>query len=56
MNKSNYTMSQFVRKVQQQADKNAGRFLSSRSAWDTASLGPGIVEMVIPGQGPFQIA
>lgn len=33
----------------------AGRFLSSRSAWDTASLGPGVVEMVISGQGPTQL-
>ena len=38
-----------------QADTNAGRFLSSRSAWDTAKLGPGVLEMVISGQGPIQL-
>ena len=27
-----------------QKDTNAGTFLSSKSAWDTASLGPGGVE------------
>ena len=33
---------------------NAVRFLSSRSALDRANLGPGVVEMVISGQGPTQ--
>ena len=41
------TLSQLVRKIQRQADTNAGRFLSSRSAWDRANLGPGVVEMVL---------
>ena len=48
-------MSQLVRKIQRQADTNAGRFLSSRSAWDRANLGPGVVEMVISGQDPTQL-
>ena len=30
----------------------AGRFLSSRSAWDKANLGSGVVRVVISGQGP----
>ena len=34
----------------------AGRFLSSRSAWDRASLGPGVVEMVISRQDPTELA
>ena len=41
-----------------QKDTKAGTFLSSRSAWDTASLGPGGVEMVILGleiSGPTQL-
>jgi hypothetical protein len=42
-------MSQLVRKIQNQADTEAGRFLSSRSAWDTAMLGPVMVRMVISG-------
>ena len=32
----------------------ADRFLSSKSAWDRANLGPGVVEMVISGQGPTE--
>ena len=50
------TLSQLVRKIQRQADTNAGRFLSSRSAWDTMSPGPGVVEIVISGQGLTQLA
>jgi hypothetical protein len=45
-----------VRKIQRQVDTNAGRFLSSRSAWDTMSPGPGVVEIVISGQGLTQLA
>ena len=46
------TMSQLVRKIQRQADGNAGRFLSSRSAWDLESAGLGAGKMVISGQSP----
>jgi hypothetical protein len=42
-------MRQFVRKTQRQADTYAGRFLSSRSAWDIANLGPGMIRKEIPG-------
>ena len=38
-----------------QKDTKAGRILSSRSAWDRASLGPGMVGMVISGQDPTQL-
>jgi hypothetical protein len=47
-----YTMSQLVRK----SDTNAGRLLSSRSAWDRINLGPGMVRMVISGHDPIQIS
>jgi hypothetical protein len=47
-------MSQLVRKIQRQADRDAGRFLSSRSAWDRANLG--LVGMVISGQDPTQLS
>ena len=33
----------------------AGRFLSSGSAWDRASLGSGVVGVVISGQDPTQL-
>ena len=33
-----------------QGDTKAGRFLSSRSAWDTARLDPGAVELAISRQ------
>ena len=33
----------------------ASRFLSSRSAWDRANLGPGMVGMVISGWGLTQL-
>ena len=49
------TKSQLVRKIQTQANTNASRFLSSRSAWDRANLGPGIVRLVISEQDPTQI-
>ena len=49
-------MSQLVRKILRQTDRNAGRFLSSRSAWDRAKLGPSVLEMVTSGQGPTQLA
>jgi hypothetical protein len=42
-------MSQLVRKIQKQVDTKESRFLSSRSAWDRASLGPGMLGMVISG-------
>jgi hypothetical protein len=42
-------VSWLVRKIQRQADPKAGRFLSSRSAWETTRLGPGVVEVVISG-------
>jgi hypothetical protein len=42
-------MSQLVKKVDTQADRKAGRFLSSKSAYDPAKSGPGVVEMVISG-------
>jgi len=34
----------------------ADRFLSLGPAWDGARLGPGVVEMVISGRGPTQLA
>jgi hypothetical protein len=37
-------------------DIKAGRFLSSRPTWDRASLGPGMVEILISRQEPVQIA
>jgi hypothetical protein len=42
-------MSQLVRRIQRQAD------LSSRSAWDSGSPGPGVEEVVISGQGSTQL-
>ena len=48
-------MGQLIRKIQRQAETFAGKFLSSRSAWDTLSPGPGVVEMVISGLGPTQL-
>jgi hypothetical protein len=47
--------SQLVRKIQTHTDSNDGRFLSSRLTPDRADLGPGVVEMVISGQGPTQL-
>ena len=44
-------MSQFAQK-----DTKTGRFLSSRSAWDIARLGPGVAEMVISEQGPNRLS
>ena len=38
-----------------QKDTKAGRFLSSRSARDTASSGPGMVDLVISGWGPSKV-
>ena len=38
-----------------QIDPKAGRFLSLRSAWDRASLGPCLVGMIISGQSPNQL-
>jgi hypothetical protein len=38
-----------------QADTNAGRFMSSKSARNEMNLGPGMVEMVIPGQDSTQL-
>ena len=51
-------LSQLVRKIQKQADTKAGRFLSSRSAWDTGRSGLGVVKMEISvsGWGPTQLA
>jgi hypothetical protein len=37
-----------------QKDTMIGRY-KCRSAWDTASAGPGMVEMVISGQGSTQL-
>lgn len=44
--------------IQREADTNVGRFLSSRSSQNKRSLrpGPGMVEVVISGQGPTQLA
>jgi hypothetical protein len=39
-----------------QKDKKAGRFLSSRSVWDTTRLNLSVAEMVISGQGSTQLA
>jgi hypothetical protein len=36
-------VSRLARETQRQADTNAGRFLSSRSAWVRANLGPRVV-------------
>jgi hypothetical protein len=49
-------LSQILRQVQRQGDMKAGLFLSSGSAWDTESSGPGMVEMVISGWGPTYLA
>lgn len=38
-----------------QKDIKAGRFLCSRSAWDTASPGQGVIEIRISGQSPTQL-
>jgi hypothetical protein len=46
----------FCHKDTKQMDTNAGRFLNSRSAWDRANLGSGVVKMVIPGWGPTQLS
>ena len=35
-----------------QKDTKAGRFLSLRSAWNTANSSPGVVEMVVAGRVP----
>jgi hypothetical protein len=35
--------------------KNAGRFLSSRSAWNRATLSPSVVRMVIQEPDPTQL-
>ena len=37
--KASASMSQIVKKIETQADTKAGRFLSSKSAWDRGSLG-----------------
>jgi hypothetical protein len=46
-------MSQLVKKIQRQAE-----FLSSRLAWDTGGLGPGVVEMGVsePGFHPASLS
>ena len=49
-------MNQLVRKIQRQADTNAGRFPSSGSAWDRLNSGSGMVGMGIPGRGPTQLS
>jgi hypothetical protein len=38
-----------------QKDTKAGRFPSSRLAWDRMNLGPGVVGMVISGWDPTQL-
>jgi hypothetical protein len=42
-------MSQFVTKIQRQADINADRFSSSRSTSKRVNLSPVMVGIVIPG-------
>jgi hypothetical protein len=49
-------MSQLVRKIQRQVYIKVGRFLRSGSARDRARLGSRVLEMVISGQGPTQLA
>jgi hypothetical protein len=49
-------MSQLVRKIQRQADTDSGRFPSSRLSRHRGNLGPGVVGIVIPGQGPTQLS
>lgn len=49
-------MSQLVRKILRQADKNASTFLSSRSASDRVNLGQEGLRMVIPRWGLTQLS
>ena len=48
-------MSQLIRKIQRQANANAGRSLSLKSACNRENLGPGVVRMEISGQGLTQL-
>lgn len=38
-----------------QTDSKAGRYLSSRAAWDRARIGPGEIGMVFSGPDPTQL-
>jgi hypothetical protein len=38
-----------------QKDTKTGRFLTSRSAWDKANSGPGVVGMVFSERDPTQL-
>jgi hypothetical protein len=48
-------MSQLTRKIQRQANANAGRSLSLKSACNRENLGPGVVRMEISGKGLTQL-
>ena len=48
-------MNQLIRKIQRQANANAGRSLSLKSACNKENLGPGVVRMEISGQGLTQL-
>lgn len=41
--------------TQVEKDTKAGRLLSSRSAWNRARIGPGVVGIVISGLDPTQL-
>ena len=49
------TVYHLVRKIKRQADTKVGIFLSSRSAWERTSLGPGMLRFVISGWDPTQL-
>jgi hypothetical protein len=48
-------MSKGVRKILRQENKKAGTFLSSRLVCDIASPVPGVITVLISGQGPMQL-
>jgi hypothetical protein len=56
--KGTQTATQWVilSEIQRQADTNAGRFLSSRSAFNRVNLCPGVFRVVIPGWAPTQLS
>jgi hypothetical protein len=49
------TVYHLVRKIKRQTDTKVGIFLSSRSAWERTSLGPGMLRFVISGWDPTQL-
>ena len=53
--RDSYTVYHLVRKIKRQTDTKVGIFLSSRSAWERTSLGPGRLRFVISGWDPTQL-